>query len=345
MQQQRYFFTLLLLTLSPLFLNAQASSDPTHNLQTISFGSCNNQAKPQAMWQFVLQNDPDLWVWLGDNIYGDSENMTVMALKYAKLKRNREYIRLENHCPVIGTWDDHDYGLNDGGKEHRVKKQSQREFFNFFSIPVSDPIRKQEGVYRSYFFGEGDRKVKVILLDTRYFRDSLEVRGQARDKYCVANKEGDILGEAQWAWLEQELANSDAAINLLCTSIQFIPTQHNFEKWANFPKARTRLFKLITATQPNKLIILSGDRHIAEVSRFDLEGLNYPLYEITSSGITHTWHEEREEENRYRQGDLIIRKNFGLLRIDWSAKGKPKVITEIRGLGNELFLQERLQWE
>lgn len=343
MQQQRYFLALFLLTLSSLCLNAQVS-DPARNLQTISFGSCNNQAKPQPMWQFVLQNDPDLWVWLGDNIYGDSENMKVMALKYNKQKRNPEYVKLRKHCPIIGTWDDHDYGLNDGGKEHRVKRKSQHEFFNFFNVPATDPIRKQEGVYQSYFFGEGARKVKVILLDTRYFRDSLQVMGQARKKYCVANQEGDILGEAQWAWLEQELANSDAAINLLCTSIQFIPTQHNFEKWANFPKARARLFQLITATQPNKLILLSGDRHIAEVSRFDLEGLDYPLYEITSSGITHTWHEVREEDNRYRQGELIIRRNFGLLRIDWRNEDAPKVITEIRGLGNKLFLQEYLEW-
>lgn len=326
-------------------LTGQAQSTPENtSVQTISFGSCNNQSKPQPMWQFVVQNDPDLWIWLGDNIYGDTENMSIMATKYAKQKRNSEYLKLKAQCPTIGIWDDHDYGTNDGGKEFAAKKGSQREFCNFFDLDPEHPLRFQEGVYQSYYYGEGDQKVKVILLDTRYFRDSLVVIGKARDKYCVPNMTGDILGEKQWTWLEQELTNSDAKINILCSSIQFLPEEHRFEKWSNFPAARARLFQLIKKTQPERLLILSGDRHIAELSRFDLEGLKYPLYEITSSGITHTWSEPNEEDNKYRLGELIIQKNFGVLRINWQPEG-PQVITEIRGLGNQLFLQEKLDWE
>ncbi len=344
MKKYPFRFLLFLFGFAPMLLWAQ-SPEPIEALQTISFGSCNNQEKPQPMWQFVVQTNPDLWVWLGDNIYGDSDNMKVMAQKYSKQKRNPEYIKLQKQCPIIGTWDDHDYGVNDGGKEWKAKRGSQKQFYDFFGLSAINPLRKRNGVYQSYSYGTGDKKVKVILLDTRYHRDSLEVRGVARNKYCVPNMEGDILGEEQWKWLEEELTNSDAVINILCTSIQLIPDKHNFEKWANFPQARLRLFELIKKTQPAKLIVLSGDRHIAEVSRFDLEGLDYPLYEITSSGITHTWPVVKEEENPYRLGDLIIKRNFGLLRINWNEEGGPKVLTEIRGLGNELFLQQELNWE
>ena len=60
--------------------------------------------------------------------------------------------------------------------------------------------------------------------------------------------------------------------------------------------------------------------------------------------MTHTWHEIREEPNRYRLGDLIIRKNFGVLQIKWT-DGAPIILAEIRGLGNELFLQKQIKWE
>lgn len=343
MKKIHFFLFLLMAILGPMELLAQATDSVTP-LQTIAFGSCNNQEKPQPMWQFVVQTNPDLWIWLGDNIYGDSGDERVMGRKYAKQKNNPEYVKLRHQCEVIGTWDDHDYGLNDGGKEWKGKEVSKRAFHNFFGRAISDPIRKRPGVYDSYTYGEGAQKVKVILLDTRYFRDSLEVRGIARKKFCIPNIDGDILGEAQWQWLEKELSNSDAAINILGTSIQCIPDQHHFEKWANFPQARLRLFNLIKKTQPAKLVLLSGDRHIAEVSRFDLEGLDYPLYEITSSGITHTWSTEREEENPYRLGDLIIKRNFALLRINWEGEN-PRVLAEVRGLGNELFLQQALDWE
>ncbi len=312
-------------------------------LQSISFGSCNNQAKPQPMWQFVRQNNPQLWIWLGDNIYADTKDMKLMRFKYVRQKGNREYQKLLNDCKIIGTWDDHDYGVNDGGSEYPKRAESQQLMLDFLDVPADSPARKRPGVYQTYTYGEGAQKVKVILLDTRYFRDSLKILGKGMDKRCLPNIKGDILGEAQWKWLEAELTNSDAAMHLICSSIQVIPEQHRFEKWANFPEARGRLFNLLLQTQPKRVVFLSGDRHIAEISRFDLEGLESPLYEITSSGITHTWREKREEENRYRLGELIIRRNFGVMQINWS-DGVPRIIAEIRGLGNELFLQQELDW-
>lgn len=322
------------------FANTARKLDPQQTLQTIAFGSCNNQGKNQEMWNHVVVNKPDLWIWLGDNIYADTQNPQVMADKYSMLKNNMNYRRLLACAPVIGIWDDHDYGWNDAGKEFGMKQQSERLLLDFLDVPKDAPARSRDGIYQSFVFGEEGKKVKIILLDTRYFRDNVE-RTIGKNKKYIPNEEGDILGEAQWAWLEKELTNSDAQINIIASGFQIIAKEHRFEKWSNFPKARTRLFTLLQKIKPAMPILMSGDRHIAELSRTTLTGLEQPLFEITSSGLTHTWKKERKEANQNRVGDLIIKKNFGLLKIDWSGE-LPKVMVEVRGLRNQLFLREEI---
>jgi alkaline phosphatase D len=322
------------------FANTARKLDTKNTLQTIAFGSCNNQGKSQEMWKNVVVNKPDLWIWLGDNIYADTQNPQVMADKYSLLKNNLEYRRLLACAQVVGTWDDHDFGWNDAGKEFGMKNESKRLLLDFLDVPKNASVRNREGVYQSFVFGEKGKKVKIILLDTRYFRDSVERTSGINNKYLI-NAEGDVLGEKQWAWLEKELKNSDAQINIIASGFQIIAKEHRFEKWGNFPKARKRLFQLLQKTKPTMPILMSGDRHIAELSRTTLSGLENPLFEITSSGLTHTWHKKREEPNQYRVGDLVIEKNFGMLKIDWSGE-TPKVSVEVRGLGNQLFMREKI---
>ena len=285
------------------------------------------------MWPFVLQNKPQLWIWLGDNIYGDTEDMSLMKQKYDLQKSNPDYKKLRSTCPVIGIWDDHDYGLNDGGKEYTKRAESQQRMLEFLDEPTGSPRWKREGAYASYVYGEKDRQVKVILLDGRYFRDELK----KQDKAIVPNATGDVLGETQWEWLKKELTDSPAAIHLIGCGIQMLPEEHPFEKWANFPKARQRLLDLLQSTKPRGVLLLSGDRHIAEVSRIQLRDYPYPIYEVTSSGLTHSYSAVGSEPNRYRVGEVVTQLNFGLMEIDWKAKPL-KVNVQIKGLNNTPLL-------
>ena len=56
---------------------------------TIAFGSCNNQNLPNDLWREIIKNDPDVWIWGGDNIYADTTDMKLMASYYQKVKDNR----------------------------------------------------------------------------------------------------------------------------------------------------------------------------------------------------------------------------------------------------------------
>lgn len=313
----------------------------TKNLQTIAFGSCNKMELPQDMWPNIAGNNPDLWIWLGDIIYADTTNTRALAAHYKRLKTNPGYKLLRDKTQIIGIYDDHDYGSNDGGKGLPNKRGTKKCLLDFLDVPYSSPVRKQEGAYQSYLFGKGSNQIKVIVLDTRYFRDTLIRDPDPKQRY-FPNPDGDILGEEQWAWLERELTDSPARLHLLCSSIQILPNEHGHEKWGNFPNSRKRLFQLIVKTQPANLLILSGDRHMAEISKLDIAGLPYPLYDFSSSGLTHI-RNSQIEPNRMRVGEMILKRNFGILKVQWDGSS-PIVTMEVRGLQNELFLQEVVRY-
>jgi len=300
------------------------ADNPNKNISVIAFGSCNKHDAPQPMWSFIKNQNPDLWIWLGDNIYGDTEDMVIMNQKYNYQLRKATYQNFIKDVPVIGVWDDHDFGKNNAGFEFAAKKESQRLMLNFFNVPQNAPQRKQDGVYSAYTFGEDNKKVKVILLDSRYFREA-------------PKSNGTILGETQWLWLENELQNNDATITIIGNGIQVIPAEHRFEKWQNFPNERDRLFELIEKSNLTNVVLISGDRHIGEISKMKIGERKQALYEVTSSGLTHSYAlHNGKEPNQHRLGKIVSDKNYGLIKIDWNTN-PPNVELSINGLDDVVF--------
>jgi len=294
----------------------QASIRP--KITTIAFGSCSHQEDEDQFWDDIADQNPAFFIQLGDNIYGDTPVMRIMKAKYKQQKSRGSYQRLLKTTTVIGTWDDHDYGVDDGGKNYAKKDSSKILFMDFMDIPDNSPMRDHPGVYNSYTFNDHNKKIKVLMLDTRYFRDTLDTDLTGKMRY-MPNETGDILGEQQWEWLANQLDTTTADVNIIGSSIQVIAEEQGYEKWANFPKSRQRLFDLIQKTKAANALIISGDRHIAELSKVTIDDLPYPLYDFTSSGFTHTWNEAWEEPNQHRVGEMVIAKNYGLIKIDWES--------------------------
>lgn len=358
----RSIFLLLMITLlfisckeieetkqKPLFNQASINVDDNDGpLQIVAFGSCNDEDNDhQPIWKYVVENQADLWIWLGDIIYGDSNNPKVLQKKYIEQKTNKDYQLLYNAVPIIGVWDDHDYGVNDGDKHFAIKGESKELLMDFLDVPTDQPVRSREGAYQSYSYGPTGQKVKIILLDTRYFRDKLIKNPAIGGQRYLASKTGDILGASQWDWLEKELTNSDAQLHIIATGIQLVAEDHNYEKWANFPLSRKRFVDLINKTKPTRPVVISGDRHLAEVSSMTLDSLSHPLYDITSSGLTHSYEkvDMKGETNHHRVNHIITgQKNFAQLYIDWDSD-PIKVKVEIRGLGNRVLHQLDLDLE
>ena len=100
----------------------------------INFGSCVWPGAPQTIWKAVIDRNPDLWIWTGDATYLDYKNFDMFSdwdvwkqlLFYhfppgdpndfeqiwKETYENSDYKILEKMCPIIGVWDDHDYGVN-----------------------------------------------------------------------------------------------------------------------------------------------------------------------------------------------------------------------------------------
>jgi alkaline phosphatase D len=300
-------------------------------LERIAFGSCNHEYKPQPLWDAIRQCKPDLWIWLGDIVYGKADNLPDLARRYQTEKDNPDYKSLREQCRVIGVWDDNDYGVSDGGKENRNKIACQRLLLDFLDEPADSPRRKQAGVYTAYSFGPAGKRVKIILLDGRYHRDE-------------PGRHADMLGAEQWQWLEEQLTNSDADVHLIGSGIQVIANEHPFEKWANFPQSRQRLFDLVAKTCARNVIFLSGDRHLGEISRLTDPRIGQPIYDVTSSGMTHHAKDNflfnfTHESNQFRCGKNFVDLNFGLIEFDWDAS-PPRVKLEIRDRQNVAHVEE-----
>ncbi|MFS4469350.1 alkaline phosphatase D family protein [Maribacter sp. 2210JD10-5] len=309
----------------------------------IAFGSCNKATLDNFLWDDILNENPNIWVWGGDIVYADTDNMDTLRAKYANQDKILGYRRLKNKVPVIGTWDDHDYGINDGGVEFKAKKESQQEFLDFMDVPKESPRREQEGVYAAHDFELPDGKVKIIILDTRYFRTALTSdTGTKKRNKPNAYGEGTILGQKQWQWLENELQNSKADFNILISSIQFLSNKHGFECWGNFPHEVDRLKGLISNTNAKGVLILSGDRHISEFSRTDVTGMEYPLVDFTSSGLTHAYRNFTGEENPYRVGDVVATESYGILKLNLKSK---MAHMKMMGDNGELFGELQQSYE
>ena len=314
--------TIVLLALMGGSVFAYYPHEISEPVSRIGIGSCNAQERPQPHWGLLTDSRVELWVWLGDNVYADTEDMMEMKSTYEMQFNRTDYARFRAAVPIIGTWDDHDYGENDSGKWYPKKRESQQLFLDFLEEPKNSPRWSQEGVFSSHTFGPVDRQLKFILLDNRYFADR-------------PGPESDILGEAQWEFLQAELQSSTAQFTFICSGMQMLAFDQPFEKWGNFPRSRERLLDLIRESRKGGVILLSGDRHIHEISMVNDESVRYPLIDFTASGMTHAFEPLRAERNRYRIGSFYNDLGFGFIVIDWERED-PTISLQVRDLENQI---------
>lgn len=284
----------------------------------IAFGSCMVEDAPKPVLDLATASDPELFIFLGDNIYGDTNDMSVLQAKYDLLDASPEFQRLVTSTPILATWDDHDYGANDAGKEYPQKKESREIFLDFWKVPADSDRRQHAGIYGAQIFEEEGHRLQVILLDTRYFRDTL-MRNQQPDVYKHRYMPSDdetatILGDQQWTWLEAQL-NTPADVRIIASSIQFSHEYNGWESWTTMPLERDKLMNLIKDTGAGGVVFISGDVHWGELSLQENKG-SYPLWDITSSGITEAW--DNIDSNEKRVGQAVAENNYGYIDIDWA---------------------------
>lgn len=332
---------------------AQSSLPPNRVLTRIAFGSCAYQEVEQPIWSAILGYKPELFLFTGDNVYGDVLDgkavtddaliLDAMTKAYARADAIPGMKAVRETVPHLATWDDHDYGRDDGGVEFVHKDAAKTMFVDFWKLSPDDPRRTRNGLYQAQMFGPPGKRIQVILLDTRYFRSPLKVTDQrgakGRERYVPDDSpDKTMLGAAQWTWLEAQL-REPADLRLIVSSIQVVADGHGWERWGNLPRERQRLYDLIGKTEAGRVIFLSGDRHIGAIYR-EPNGTPYPLFDVTASGLTQFF-SAANEDGPNRVGPLYGAVNFGTIDIDWWAGS---VAVSLRGMNGEVVRKQAIEF-
>ncbi|MEL6375040.1 MAG: alkaline phosphatase D family protein [Pseudomonadota bacterium] len=311
--------------------------DRRRPLTRIGFGSCLHQRKPQPIWAGVRARRPDLFIMMGDNVYGDIRPpaMTKLIEAYRRQARQPELRDARAAFPFLATWDDHDYGRNDAGGDFPQRDQARALFRQFWQA-AAPRGPNEDGIYAARTVGPKGQRVQIILLDTRSYRARLKrptaaqkatykARGERWPSYLPdPTPSKSMLGAAQWTWLTRTL-KEPADLRIIVSSIQVLATSHGWERWDTLPAERAKLlFMLKAAASTTPTLILSGDRHRAGFYR------DGKLLEATSSSLNYSF-KGQDPPDPTRQGQLYGRDNFGLVDIDW-AGGKANVsINDVNG--------------
>ena len=325
--------------------------DTTQTLTRIAFGSCNHQSGVQTMWEQIIAADPQVFMMVGDNVYGDSgwdadAGLESLRRAYTIQAAHPEWQALRAAVPMLATWDDHDFGLNDAGGSFPMRRWAETMFEEFWGS--SEAVRSRPGIYDSVMVGPEGKRVQIITLDTRFFRSNLDRYPWTRQRrplgWYKPNEDPSttVLGAEQWAWLEAELAKP-ADLRIIASSIQMITEAHDYESWENFPHERERLFKTLNARNSGGLVLISGDRHSGGIYEHQA---NEKFYEMTSSALNMNWDRDTDD-NSAREPDaarispFFSYANFGQIDIDWDTK---EVTLTLKGDDSRVLTEHAYTW-
>ena len=286
-------------------------------IDRVMFGSCAQQSEPMPILRHVQPGETDIFVMLGDNVYGDDTRgdalLPELRKAYATLAVQPDFRAVSKSIPILPTWDDHDFGRNDGGAEFEHRTQSESLFEAFWGVEAPDPRARRAGVYGGWIFGPEGERLQLLLLDTRFFRTELRSKRRwswRKGRYLESQADTqDMLGEEQWAWLEAELARP-AELRVVVSSVQVLATNHGWERWGQLPTERERLLRLLHSH--TNTVIVSGDRHWSSVYQ-DETGLT----EMTTSAINRPAKRRIRETGVHQLTVPFGEVNLGALEIDW----------------------------
>ena len=172
----------------------------SRTLQRIVFGSCAKHWQYQPIWETVIAKKPDVFLFLGDAIYADTDGTTAWSVtekqlqgEWNRLADKPEFRRFRAQIPIMATWDNHDYGTHNGGADFDLKEVSKRIFLDFFGEPQDSERRRRAGIYDAKVFGPEGQRVQIILLDTRTFRGPFKLDERNKDERAKIGKVGKYV--------------------------------------------------------------------------------------------------------------------------------------------------------
>ncbi|MEV6354143.1 alkaline phosphatase D family protein [Streptomyces hydrogenans] len=222
--------------------------------------------------------------------------------RHGRYKTDPDLQALHAAHPVVAIWDDHEFA-NDawtGGAENHTPgaegewaarvAAAKRAYFEWMPVRTST-----EGtVFRRLRFG---RLADLHLLDLRSFRSAQAKTGSG----TVDDPDRTITGRAQLDWLKSGLAGSDAAWQLVGTSVMISPVAFgslpahlleplagllglpaegiavNVDQWDGYTDDRKELLGHLSSRAIRNTVFLTGDIHMAWANDVPAKAATYPL--------------------------------------------------------------------
>lgn len=254
---------------------------PSASHRPLKFALCscmNDENHSPEIWRNLVQKNPDVIFFLGDSVYADTGAPKTGATpehlwqRFCEARTTLEIYYVKKLIPIVATWDDHDFGMNDAGaNEYPYVKESQRNFLNFFA---QNPkycryLSQGPGVASAFKI---DHQL-FLLMDDRSFRNS----DGSRDRYAH-------WGQAQEKWALAQI-DKQSGPTWLMNGSQIFPAMPFKESLSQNHPAQFAGLKNELKTKSSKVIFASGDVHFTEVSKIEKSALGYSTYELTSSSI------------------------------------------------------------
>jgi hypothetical protein len=240
----------------------------------VAFLSCVNDTT-DPIWQEMANHNLDLLCFGGDTPYADTGNLSDLRNKHRHLLQRPALAALGKSVPFAGTWDDHDFGMNNAnGKSAAELKENTRR--TFVEYRVQDQYGSgDEGIYQKVDRGA----MEVFLLDARWYSQT--------GPSPISPNQSTCFGKDQWQWLLESLRNSEAPFKVLLQG-QIWQDKKNRETddMHTYYAERDALLDFIKKERIPGVVLVGGDIH---VSRYLVhpQRVGYDLHDfIISPGHT-----------------------------------------------------------
>jgi alkaline phosphatase D len=257
----------------------------TATVRFVWTGDSNAFFRPFTVLDPMLGDDPDVWFYIGDTIYGDDprsgSGVAVVRSDYhTKYKENRDDASLRNILASFGTvaqWDDHEVTNDFYGTDMSPGFQAQMTAGNQALrdyLPIREDLGDPMQLYRSFQWGQA---AEFFVIDDRQYRDPpayvtepacldmgepavLPPTGPCQDEINDVGR--TYLGATQKQWLKDGLQNSTATFKFvlngpLLSNLLYLP----YDRWDGYAAERSEIIDFIKMNDIRNVVFLSTDIH------------------------------------------------------------------------------------
>lgn len=251
---------------------------------TLGMGSC-APSNPNHIWTRVVDEGCQGFIFLGDTPYVDTSDLGLARRKHRTFLEQPEIREMIRQMPCWGTWDDHDFGTNDGHGDFPGKHACRAAFTEYRANATfghdahgtlqPDRLGEGRGIYTSFRYGP----LEVFLLDPRWFSRT--------EKSWADSAQPTCLGKQQWAWFKDAIKSSDAVFKCIATGMIW-DDKKNSEKddWGTYHYERDALLDFIKENRIPGCFLLGGDIHVSRALMYGPR-IGYDLWQFIISPMHH----------------------------------------------------------